>query len=293
MKLSSDKVIYEKISEKNGAIAKIWFNRPEEGNKINHEMFLALDQAVNEAIRDPEVRVVVFGGKGDHFCSGFDAGDPETSLNNNEAGVISWMDRRANTQEEIDLFMKIYNMRKPTIGATQGSVLGGGWFMAMMFDCIIAADTTVYDNLEFALGMGYTIYLPFDAWKIPMNIAKQKAFTGEATTAEEGYRYGLFNQVVPVDKLEDAAMRLARRMMRLSPYTLAAHKEIYNLAYSLKGIQNIVPFAKETFSIGMELPGTPENQAMWEYARKVGPEKFRQYFAEKIAEVAEEDKKPL
>ena len=62
--------------------------------------------------------MVVFGGKGDHFCSGFDAGDPETSLNNNEAGVISWMDRRANTQEEIDLFMKIYNMRKPTIGAT-------------------------------------------------------------------------------------------------------------------------------------------------------------------------------
>ena len=146
---------------------------------------------------------------------------------------------------------------------------------------------------EFALGMGYTIYLPFDAWKIPVNIAKQKAFTGEATTAEEGYRYGLFNQVVPVEKLEDAAMRLARRMLRLSPYTLAAHKEIYNLAYSLKGIQNIVPFAKETFSIGMELPGTPENQAMWEYARKVGPEKFRQYFAEKIAEVAEEDKQPL
>ena len=126
MKLSSDKVLYEKVVEKNGAIAKIWFNRPEEGNKINHEMFLALDQAVNEAIRDPEVRVVVFGGKGDHFCSGFDAGDPETSLNNNEAGVISWMDRRANTQEEINLFMKIYNMRKPTIGATQGSVLGGG-----------------------------------------------------------------------------------------------------------------------------------------------------------------------
>ena len=53
MKLSSDKVLYEKVVEKNGAIAKIWFNRPGEGNKINHEMFLALDQAVNEAIRDP------------------------------------------------------------------------------------------------------------------------------------------------------------------------------------------------------------------------------------------------
>ncbi len=290
MQLSSNQVIYEKTED---GIGKIILNRPEEGNKISREMFLALGEAVDEVIRDQEVRVVVFEGKGEDFCSGFDAGDPEASLNNNEVGTISWMDRRANTQEEIDLFLKIYNMKKPTIGATQGHVLGGGWFMAMMFDCIIAAENTEYNNLEFALGMGYTIYLPFDAWKIPMNIAKQKAFTGEATTAEEGYRYGLFNQVVPVEKIDAAAMRLARRMLRESPYTLSVHKEIYNMAYNLMGIQNIVPFARETFSIGMELPGTPQNQAMWEYARKVGPEKFREYFAEKIAEVAEEDKKPL
>lgn len=289
MTLSSNQVLYEK----EGAIARIWLNRPEEGNKISREMFLALDQAVNEVIRDTEVRVVIFAGKGDHFCSGFDAGDPEASLNNNEEGTIDWMFRRENTQEEIDLWLKIRNMRKPTIGAMKGSVLGGGWFLAMTFDCLIAADNTVFDNLEFALGMGYTIYLPWDAWKIPMNIAKQKAFTGEATTAEEGYRLGLFNQVVPVEKLDAAATRLAQRMLRLSPYTLTAHKEIYNLIGDLMGMQQIVPFAKETFSIGMELPGTKENQEMWAYARKYGPEAFRKYFAQRIAQVAEEDKKPL
>ena len=289
MKLSSSQVLYEKI----GAIGKICLNRPEEGNKISREMFLALNEAVDEAVRDREVRVVVFCGKGDHFCSGFDVGDPEASLNNNEEDTVDWMFRRENTQEEIDLWMKIRNMRKPTIGAMKGSVLGGGWFMAMTFDCLIAADTTVFDNLEFALGMGYTIYLPWDAYKIPMNIAKQKTFTGEATTAEEGYRYGLFNHVVPVDKLDDAVMRLARRMLRLSPYTLTAHKEIYNLVSDMMGMQQIVPFAKETFSIGMELPGTKENQEMWEYARKHGPEAFRKYFAQRIAAVAEEDKKPL
>lgn len=210
--------------------------------------------------RDREVRVVVFCGKGDHFCSGFDVGDPEASLNNNEEDTVDWMFRRENTQEEIDLWMKIRNMRKPTIGAMKGSVLGGGWFMAMTFDCLIAADTTVFDNLEFALGMGYTIYLPWDAYKIPMNIAKQKAFTGEATTAEEGYRYGLFNQVVPVDKLDDAVMRLARRMLRLS--SLHPHRPQGDLqsVSDMMGMQQIVPFAKETFSIGMELPGTKENR---------------------------------
>ena len=75
--------------------------------------------------------------------------------------------------------------------------------------------------------------------------------------------------------------------------TLTAHKEIYNLVSDMMGMQQIVPFAKETFSIGMELPGTKENQEMWEYARKHGPEAFRKYFAQRIAAVAEEDKKPL
>ena len=57
----------------------------------------------------------------------------------------------------------------------------------------------------------------------------------------------------------------------------------------MMGMQQIVPFAKETFSIGMELPGTKENQEMWEYARKHGPEAFRKYFAQRIAAVAEEE----
>lgn len=60
MKLSSSQVLYEKI----GAIGKICLNRPEEGNKISREMFLALNEAVDEAVRDREVRVVVFCGRG-------------------------------------------------------------------------------------------------------------------------------------------------------------------------------------------------------------------------------------
>ena len=288
MQLSSNQVLYRK----DGAIAHITMNRPEAYNTISRELFLALNQAVDEVARDSSVRVVIFDAVGDHFCSGFDVGDSEASLNNNEEPV-DFMYRRENTQEEIDLWLKITNLRKPTIGAIKGKILGGGWFMTMCFDCIIAADTTRIDNMEFALGMGYTVYLPFDAWKIPMNVAKKKAFTGEPTTAEEGLRWGLFNEVVPVEKLDAAADRLAHQMLRLSPYTLTAHKEIYNLAYTLMGMQAIVPFAKETFNIGMELPGTPENQEMWKSATKMTDAAFRQLFLDKVEALIEEDKKPL
>lgn len=256
------------LFEKDGAIGKVILNRPEKRNQINRRLFLDLVEAVDQAIADKDVRVIVFSGKGDHFCNGFDPSDPEACLNAGESGEVDWFERKANTQEEIDLWMKIYNCSKPTIGAIKGDVVGGGYFMTLMFDCVVAAEGTMMENSEFALGWAYTNYVPFEAWKIPMNIAKEKALTGYPITAHEGYRIGLFNRVVPVEELEECAMTLARRMLKLAPYTLSMHKELYNLAYSMQGILNIVPYAKEIFNIALHLPGTKENQELWENARK-------------------------
>ena len=277
------------LYEKSGGIGKIWLNRPQDENRITRQMFLELDAAATQAIADPEVRVIIISSKGENFCCGFDVGDPEASLNNNEAGSVSWEDRRANTQEETDLWMRIYNAKKPVIGALRGRVLGGGNLMTMTFDCIVAADNTILENGEFALGMSYTNYLPFEFWKLPMNVAKEKILTGYPITAKEGFRLGLFNRVVPVDQVDDAAETLARRMLRLSSYTLSIHKELCNMAYDLKGIQNIVPFSKEAFSIGMALPGSKENQEMWEYAQTHPDGSMVDLFEKKLAALRREE----
>ena len=282
-------VLYKKID----GIGEIWLNRPESCNRINRKMFFALDASLSQALSDPEVRVIVLAAKGEHFCCGFDVGDPESSLNNREDGSVKWEDRRANTQEEIDLFMKLLNADKPIIGALKGRALGGGYYLAMLCDCIVAADNTIIDNGEFALGMSYTNYLPLEAWKLPMNIAKEKAFTGYPITAKEGFRIGLFNRVTAVEKVEECALTLARRMLRLSPYTLTMHKELYNTAYRLKGIQNIVPFAKEVFNIAMELPGTKENREIWQYARENPGGAVVDLFEEKLAELRKEELEEL
>lgn len=281
------------LYKKTDGIGEIWLNRPEACNRINRKMFYALDASLTQALSDPEVRVIVLAAKGEHFCCGFDVGDPESSLNNNDDGSVKWEDRRANTQEEIDMFMKILNADKPIIGALKGRALGGGYFLAMLCDCIVAADNTIIDNGEFALGMSYTNYLPLEAWKLPMNLAKEKAFTGYPITAKEGFRIGLFNRVTAVEKVEECAHTLARRMLRLSPYTLTMHKELYNMAYRLKGIQNIVPFAKEVFNIAMELPGTKENREIWQYARENPGGSVVDLFEKKLAELRKEELEEL
>lgn len=287
--MSDRPILYEKVD----GIGKIWLNRPNECNRITRKMFLALDAAVDQSLADPEVRVIILGAKGEHFCCGFDVSDPEASLNNNESGSVTWEDRRANTQEEVDLWMKILNARKPVIGALKGRVLGGGYMMALLCDCLVVADDTVMDNGEFALGMSYINYTPFEAWKLPMNVAKEKAFTGYPITAKEGFRLGLFNRVTTADKLDDCAMTLARRMLKLAPYTLTMHKELYSMAYNLKGIQNIMPFAKEIFNIALELPGTKENQEIWEFAREHPGGAVVDLFEDKLAELRKQELEEL
>ena len=65
-----------------------------------------------------------------------------------------------------------------------------------------------------------------DAWKMPMNIAKEKAFTGYTVTAPEGYRFGLCNRCVHVEELEECTMTLAKRMLKLTTYTLITKHNI-------------------------------------------------------------------
>ena len=287
--MSNKLVLFENID----GIGKIILNRPEKRNQFNRKLFLEFSETVDKAIEDKDIRVILFEGNGDHFCNGFDPGDPEACLNSREDGAVDWFDRKANTQEEIDLWMKIYNSPKPTIGALKGDVVGGGYFMALTFDCIIAANTTVMANTEFALGWAYMNYIPIEAYKIPMNIAKEKALTGYPITAKEGFRLGLFNRVVPIEKLDECAMTLARRMLRLAPYTLTMHKELYNYAYNMMGLPNLVTYAKEVFNIALHLPGTKENQELWRLSREdpLGVlEKNNEAFAElRKQEIAELD----
>lgn len=284
MTMSDTPVLYEKIN----GIGKITLNRPDDGNRINRKMFLALDKMLRESIADPEIRVIVLTSKGEHFCCGYDVSDPEASLNNNESGAVTWEDRRANTQEEIDMMMRMVNSTKPVIGILRGRVLGGGYFLAMACDCLVVADNTVMDNGEFALGMSYVNYVPYEIWKLPMNVAKEKLLTGYPITAKEGFRLGLFNRVTHVDKVDESGMILAHRMLKLAPYTLTMHKEFCNLSYNLKGMHAIVPFAKEVFNISLELPGTRENQEIWQYGRE-HPGQLIDLFEEKLAELRREE----
>ena len=118
-------------------------------------------------------------------------------------------------------------MRRPVIAAVNGLAIGGGFELALAADLIVAAQHAEFALTEVRLGMipdsGGVLRLPR---RLPRAIATELLMTGRRMGAEEAARWGLVNQVVPGERLLDAAMALARQIVQGAPLALAALKQV-------------------------------------------------------------------
>lgn len=205
------------ILEKKGGVALIILNRPERKNALNVQMFEELGEAVNAVAKDDDVRAAIITGGDKFFCAGADIG----MLDQFPSSVKQYHFACENISVHA-----VAKLRKPTIAAVAGYALGGGCELALACDLRIAATTAVFGMPEVELGMipgaGGTQRLPR---LIGAAKAKEMIFTGESISAEEAYRIGLVNKVVPPEKLIDEAMTLGAKLARKAPLALQAAKE--------------------------------------------------------------------
>lgn len=280
----SEPIIYEKV----GQVAKIWLNRPEHGNTFTKKMLNQFEAALKQAEDDKDIRVIVLQGKGEHFNRGYDHSDSECILAA-EGDVVPFEVRRRDTQNDVKYYFQLFDHTKPIIAGVRGDVMGSGVWLTVMSDCVIASTDTMFNNLEYAIGLNYSEPFPLQYWKLPMNIAMEFALTGYPMDAQTGHMYGLFNHVVEPDKVDEACMKLAHRMLRLAPYTLAMQHEIGTFAYELKGFKHIMPLAKAGIDAGLTITSTPESEEYWGYAKKHGKEALPGHFRELIDKLQSED----
>ena len=210
--------------ERRGAVVWLTLNRPERLNAISRALLRALDGAIDEAGSDPEVRCVVLTGEGE---KAFSAG----------ADVKEWMDPKnyqavrefCNLGQEV--FRRIELCPKPVIAAINGVALGGGLELAMACDLRIAAEGVRLGQPEVTLGA-------YPGWQgisrlvrhVGLSRAKQLVLLGESITAERAVDWGLVNQVVPADRLSDAAGEMSATLARRGPLALAIGKEVAALS---------------------------------------------------------------
>jgi enoyl-CoA hydratase len=211
--------------ENAGGVRILTINRPEKRNALNAEVRERLSAAVDDAIADPEVRVLVFTGAGDKaFVAGADVGE--------FAGRSPIDQRRAMASPTV--FDSVWDAPLPTIAMINGWCLGGGCELALACDLRVGADTAMLGQPEVRLGIipggGATQRLPR---LVGYGKALQLILSGELVDGVSAYEIGLLDEVVPAAELRDRTLEIARSMADKSPVTLAIAKRAVRAAYEM------------------------------------------------------------
>jgi enoyl-CoA hydratase len=256
------------LYEEDGRIARLTLNRPEKLNAINETMPDELSAAVARANEDDEVHVIVLGGAGRAFCSGYDleifAERPRPCPGSQEMPWDPMIDFKLmyhNTQ----CFMSLWRSYKPVICKVHGYAVAGGSDIALCCDLIV---------MEKAAQIGYP---PARVWGCPTTAmwvyrvgaaaAKRMLLTGDMISGEEAARIGLVSLAVAAVELDEAVERLAERMASVPKNQLMMQKLMINQAYDNMGLQTTQMFATLFDGIARH---TPEGVAFKARAEAVG-----------------------
>lgn len=209
------------LLEVENGIALLTINRPKALNALNSETLAELNQCLAEVEKREDVKVLILTGSGEKsFVAGADISEM-VNATPAEGRAMGLLAREA--------FGRLENMPQVTIAAVNGFALGGGCEISMSCDIRVAADTAKFGQPECGLGIlpgfGGTQRL---ARLVGKGRAKELIFTCDMIDAQEAYRIGLANKVVPLAELMDTCKKMAGRVMKNAPYAVSLAKQAIN-----------------------------------------------------------------
>ncbi|MBW1640302.1 enoyl-CoA hydratase [Microbacterium resistens] len=233
--------------EVRGEVAVIRLNRPRYRNAQNSRVTYALDAAFVRAVDDDDVKAIVLGGNGDHFCAGHDIGTPERDIDQSfeRRAVIWWdhvgaegVDSRFARESEVYLGMcrRWREIPKPVIAMVQGACIAGGLMLAWSCDFIVASADAFFQDPVVTMGIPGVEFFAHP-WVTNPRAAKEMLYTGDRMSADRAYELGMVNHVVPREELEERTLAIAERIARMPRLGLALTKKAVNQAEDLQGMR--------------------------------------------------------
>ena len=228
--------------------AWITMNRPRYRNAQNSRMTYGLDDAFRRATDDPQVKVIVLTGAGEHFSAGHDIGTPGRDVDRSfdRRAVLWWdhvdregADQRFARESEVYLGMcrRWREIPKPVIAMVHGACIAGGLMLAWSCDFIVASDDAFFADPVVRMGIPGVEYFAHP-WVTNPRVAKELLFTGARFSAERAQAVGMVNQVVPRDELRQVVEGLAEQIGAMPQFGLALAKKAVNQAEDLMGLRS-------------------------------------------------------
>jgi E-phenylitaconyl-CoA hydratase len=199
--------------EKDGKVVTIRLDFTETGHRIDGESFRAFSRSLVDFRDDAGALVAIVTGTGDVFSLGADHGTL----------LVPWAERSFDVPPLITRGLEVW---KPLIAAVNGPARGGGLEIALACDIRIASENTYFQAPQVGRGL-------IPGWggtqRLPRTVSPSKAaemiLMGTPITAEEAYRIGLVNKVVPPDKLLTTAREWAEKVCENGPLAVRRAKE--------------------------------------------------------------------
>ncbi|PKQ08283.1 MAG: enoyl-CoA hydratase [Alphaproteobacteria bacterium HGW-Alphaproteobacteria-11] len=228
------------IVEKKDGVDWVTMNRPDALNAMNRALVDELQDYFGRLYTDHSVRVVVLRGAGRAFCAGLDlkerANRPDDAASGSpQAGLVA--QRRIS-----EIVMRMRRCPQPIISLVHGPACGGGFALALASDIRIAGETARMNAAFIRIGLsacdiGVSYFLPR---LVGVSVASELMMTGRFINAARAERVGLVSEVVPDEKLADAAAPYIEEMLTTSPLGLRLTKECLNMSVDAGSLEAAV-----------------------------------------------------
>jgi enoyl-CoA hydratase/carnithine racemase len=210
----------EIITERSGSVLRVELNRPAKKNAMTSSMYVTLADVFNDAVKDEQVRVVLWHGAGDSFCAG---NDIEDFLKNPPGPGESPQARLMNALVDFD---------KPLIAAVQGAAIGGGTTMLTHCDFVYVGESAMFQmpfvNLALVPEFGSSFSIPARIGHIR---AAELILLGQPFDARKAADLGLVTQVVSDQSLLATATETARKLAAKPAGALQASKKLMKQSF--------------------------------------------------------------
>lgn len=213
-------------------------NKPDVLNAIDPDVYVAIDEMLNQAETDPDVSVLMVSGKGRAFSSGFDL---KQSAEQTELPVweqYDWLRTQRAT------LMRLWNFEKPTIAAVHGHCIGAGFHLMNHFDLVVADEATRFSEPEARYSL---LPQPLTVSMAGIRRAKGILFTGDTFSADEAYAMGLVNHVATSGEHVTKAREYANKLTKVPAETLIMTKNILNRTVEMQGFELMHEWAWDQF----------------------------------------------
>jgi enoyl-CoA hydratase/carnithine racemase len=212
------------LREDVGDVAVLTLNRPQARNSLSEALIAALSDALAAIAAERAVRAVVLGANGTTFCAGHDLKELTAHRSDADRG----REHFRHVMETCSAMMRaIVRLPKPVIAAVGGTATAAGCQLVASCDLAVASAVASFATPGVDIGLFCSTPMVALSRNVAPKHAMEMLLTGDPASADEAFRIGLVNRVVPAGREREEAMALARQIASKSPLTVKIGKEAF------------------------------------------------------------------